>query len=206
MNKFTGKFEKLHEETLFRHQQGGFLNGDYVHIKKDALKHEAMTQLSDQMKAIVQDAIKNDTMLKISCMKSDRAEAFSGPVGAANVPSNTLWADCYVEYAPGMWNNVMTLPVSILDKVVVDGANGYPEYDKNLVRPNTEEPGKMDKVLKDQTKGDDENRNLAKKNTKLSNTKAPKDGRKKASFKEGVELGKENDFIFEQYTDSAKAE
>ena len=199
MNKFTGKFEKLHEETLYRYQQGGFLRGDYVKIKKDALKNESIGQFSDQMKSILQDAIKNETTLRVSYIKSGRTESYSGPVDAANIPSCTLWADCYVEHAPGMWHNVMTIPLSILEKIEVEGANGFAPYDKNLVRPNTDEPDRMDKELKSQTLGDDENRKNAKKNTKLANTKEPKDGRKQTPFKEGVELGKENDCIFESY-------
>ena len=199
MNKFTGKFEKLHEETLYRHQQGGFLRGDYAKIKSDALKNEHVERFSDQLKGIIQDAIKNETMLRVSYIKSGKSEAFSGPVDAANIPSCELWADCYEEYAPGMWNNVMTLPLSILEKIGVEGAEGYPQYNKNLIRPNTKEPEKTDKVMKKQTEGDDENRKLAKKNTKLAHTKEPKDGRKQAPFKEGVEMGKENDFIFESY-------
>jgi hypothetical protein len=202
MNKFTGKFEKLHEETLYRYQQGGFLRGDYVKIKKDALKNESIGQFSDQMKSIIQDAIKNETTLRVSYIKSGRTESYSGPVDAANIPSCTLWADCYVEHAPGMWHNVMTIPLSILEKIEVEGANGFAPYDKNLVRPNTDEPDRMDKELKSQTLGDDENRKNAKKNTKLANTKEPKDGRKQTPFKEGVELGKENGFMFESYLNS----
>ena len=199
MNKFTGKFERIHEETLYRHQQGGFLRGDYAKIKKDALKHELVEKFSDQMKGILQDAIKNETMLRVSYIKSGKSESFSGPVDAANIPSCELWADCYVEHAPGMWHNVMTIPLSILEKIEIEGAEGYAPYNKNLVRPNAEEPEKADKELKDQTKGDDENRKITKKNTKLAHTKEPKDGRKQTTFKEGVELGKENDFIFESY-------
>lgn len=199
MNKFTGKFERIHEETLYRYQQGGFLRGDYAKVKKDALKSESIAGLSDQMKGLLQDAIKNGTMLRISYIKSGQSEAYSGPVDAANIPQAELWADTYVEYAPGMWHSVMTLPLSILEKIEVDGANGFAQYDKNLVRPNTDEPGAASKELKDQTKGDDEHRKLTKTNTTLANTKKPKDGRNQASFKEGRDFRAENDMIFENY-------
>jgi hypothetical protein len=199
MNKFTGKFEQIHEETLFRYQQGGFLRGDYAKINKNALTHESVKQFSDQLKNILQDAIKNETMFRVSYIKSGRSESFSGPVDAANIPSCELWADCYVEHAPGMWHNVITIPLSILEKVEINGMNGYPEYNKNLVRPNTEEPGKPDKEMKNQTRGDDDNHKLAKKNTNLANTREPKDGRDQTKFKEGVEYRKENDLIYESY-------
>lgn len=198
MNKFRGKFEAIHEETLYRYQQGGFLRGDYAKIKKDALKNEKVERFSEQMKGILQDAIKNDTILRVSYIKSGASEAYSGPVDAANIPQCELWADCYVEHAPGMWHNVMTIPLSILEKQELDGANGFIPYNKNLIRPNTDEPGKASKELKSQTMGDDENRKLAKKNTKLANTKNPTDGLKK-SFKEGRDYRDENNFIFESY-------
>ncbi len=199
MNKFRGKFEELHEETLFRFQQGGFLRGDYAKIKPDALKHELVKPLSEQMKGILQDAIKNETVLRVSYIKSGRAESYSGPVDAANIPAGELWADCYVEHAPGMWHNIMTVPLSILEKMEPDGANGFIPYNKNLIRPNTDEPNADTGSLKSQTMGGDSNRTLSKTNTKLANTKEPSDGRKQTPFKEGVEFGKENDFIFEKY-------
>ena len=200
MNKFSGKFERLHEETLYRYQQGGFLRGDYAKIKKDALKHELVESLSDQMKAILEDAIKNDTVLRVSYIKSGRSEAFSGPVDAANIPSCELWADCYVEHAPGMWHNVMTIPLGILEKQELDGANGFIPYNKDLVRPNTDEPKDNAKELKAQTMGDDDNRNLSDKNTKLANTKAPKNKHNQTKFKESVGFHGENDLMFETYT------
>jgi len=204
MNKFTGKFEKLHEETLYRFQQGGFLRGDYAKIKKDALKHDLIERFSDQMKGILQDAIKNETVLRVSYIKSGKSESFSGPVDAANIPSNELWADCYVEHAPGMWHNVMTIPLAILEKIELEGAEGYAPYNKNLVRPNTDEPSKADKELKAQTLGDNENRQLSKKNTKLANTKEPRDGRKDTPFKESMGFRHENDLMFEEYNKNTK--
>jgi len=202
MNKFKGKFEQIHEETLYRYQQGGFLRGDYAKIKKDALKSEKIESLSDQMKAILQDAIKNETVLRVSYIKSGKSEAYSGPVDAANIPHCDLWADCYVEHAPGMWHSVMTIPLSILEKIEVEGAEGYAPYNKNLVRPNTDEPDGERKELDKQTMGKDESRNLGKKNTKLANTKEPKDGRSQAKLKENVGFHEENDLMFETYRHS----
>jgi hypothetical protein len=185
MRNFRGQFEKLHEQTLYRCQQGGFLRGDYVTIKSNALHHDLVKGLSDQMKTVLNDAIQNDTVLRVSYIKSGRSEAFSGPVDAANIPSCELWADCYVEHAPGMWHNVMTVPCGILEKIEIEGANGFPPYNKNLIRPNTKEPGSADSELKTQTKGDDVNRNLTRKNIKIKESHFP---------------GKENDLIFESYT------
>ena len=207
MNKFKGKFENLHEETLYRYQQGGFLRGDYVRIKADALKNESTSQFSGQLKAIIQDAIRNDTMLRVSYIKSGQSEAFSGPVDAANIPSAELWADCYQEHAPGMWHNIMTLPMNILEKIEIEGANGFPPYDKKLVRPNTKEPDGADEELKKQTQGggeagDVKNRQTPKKNTKLANTPKPKNGQSQTPLKESFKG--ENAAMFEGYTGTLK--
>jgi hypothetical protein len=200
MNKFHGQFEKISESTLFRYQQGGLLGGDYVTIKKDALKHEALKQLSPQYKAILEQAIKNKTVLRVSVIKSGKSEAFNGPVDASNIPSAEMWADLYVEYAPGMWKDPMTLPICALEKTDVGGdmgMEGYPQYDKKLVRPNRSDDD-VEEV--DQTKGKDENRKLPKNNTKLANTKSPKDGRDSTKIKkESVGMKNENDLIFEGY-------
>jgi len=205
MKEFTGEFERIHEETLYRYQQGGFLRGDYAKIKKDALKHESVKGLSEQMKCILQDAINKGTMLRVSYIKSGATESFSGPVDAANIATGELWADCYEEYAPGMWNNVMTVPLGILEKIEIEGANGFPPYNKDLVRghdPDKSNDDPSNKEMRIQTKGEDENRTLPKNNTKLANTSIPKDGRKQAKFKESNEnigFGKENEVIFETY-------
>jgi hypothetical protein len=90
MKEFTGEFERIHEETLYRYQQGGFLRGDYAKIKKDALKHESVKGLSEQMKCILQDAINKGTMLRVSYIKSGATESFSGPVDAANIATGEL--------------------------------------------------------------------------------------------------------------------
>jgi carbonic anhydrase len=76
----------------------------------------------------------------------------------------------------------MTIPLSILEKINVEGAEGYAPYNKNLIRPNTDEPTSDAKELKKQTLGDDSNRKMTKTNTKLANTKEPKDGRSQAKF------------------------
>jgi hypothetical protein len=212
MNKFKGKFEELHEETLYRHQQGGFLRGDYVRIKKDALQNEGVKDLSDQLKAIIQDTIKNDIVLRVSYIKSGQSEAFSGPVDAANIPAPELWADCYIEHGPGMWHSVMTLPMGILEKIEIEGANGFAPYNKNLVRPNTEEPNADASELKNRTlgggeAGSEKDRENPKKNTKLANTKEPRSGMKDLKEKSNTKGSKnENDLIFEKYIREAYGE
>lgn len=203
MKKFSGKYEQICEETLYRYQQSGFLCGDYVRIKKDALKHPMVESMSDQVRDIIKSAIKNETVLRISYIKSSNSEAPNGPIGAPNVPG-CIWADIIFEYAPGMWKDPMTLPLAIVQKVVKESdAEGYIPYNDELIRPNDNSNKGASKDS--QTKVTDTNRNLTTKNVKLANTKKPKDGRDSTKLTENIMakdvLGKlrENDMIFESY-------
>ena len=189
---FTGKYEKICEDTLYRFQQNGFLRGDYVKVRKNALQNECVKSMSEQMKALIDAAIKENTYLRISYIKSGRSEVAGGPVDAPNIPGS-LWADVYFEHAPGMWSNVMTLPLEVLELVEVTGANGYAQYNPNLVRPNTPEP-KPSEELNKQTLGKDDMRQLPTTNKKLEYAKEPKDGRSQTRINEDV-------VIFEQYYD-----
>lgn len=203
MKKFNGKYEKICEETLSRYQQMGFLSGDSVKLKKDALSHDVIKMMSEQVKSLLSTALKEGSSFKISAIKSGKPEAFSGPLGASNIPSCHTWADIYHEYAPGMFNNVLTVPLEILEKVDVEGANGYPQYDKKLVRPNVVEPT-ADKEMLKQTEGD--KRKMPSTDNKPAHTPKPKDGRdglkkpKKLRESDTYKKLRENDLIFEQYT------
>jgi len=189
MKNFTGKFEAIHEETLYRYQQQGFLCGDYVTISKDALKDEHVKKLSKQMQTMIESVMKSKTPLRISYIKSSHAEAPSGPIGAPNIPG-CIWADVVIEYAPGMWKDPMTLPLNILEKVDVDsesstgdtGMSGYPQYSDDIRRQSvmTIKPEEVKATDNRDKKASDEH-NLTKKNKKPAFTKKPKDGLKQVN-------------------------
>lgn len=205
MKKFEGRYEKICEETLFRFQQHGFLCGDHVKIKKNALSQECIKTMSEQVKALLHTAIKEEASFKVSYIKSNASESFSGPVGAPNVPG-CIWADIYHEHAPGMFSNVLTVPVEILEKIEVEGMNGYPQYDRKLVRPNVVEPT-ADEVMLKQTDG--KKRDLPKSNNKLAHSPKPKDGRegltKPKKLNDSYSPRKENNLIFEGYINGKKS-
>lgn len=202
MKKFKGKYERILEQTLYRYQQGGFLRGDYVRIKDNALNHPIVKQMSGPLKEIIENAKKSDTYYRVSYIKSGHSEAFNGPVDAANIPSETLWADIIHEYAPGMWKDPLTLPLEVLEKVEVEGASGYAQYPDSIKRDTDFSGDEADEV--DQTMGKDENRKLHNKNKKLEHAQEPRSGMKDTKpLKDSVQVPRrENDFIFEQYTKS----
>lgn len=205
--RFSGKYDSLMEQTMFRYQNQGFLCGDYVKIKKDALKHEKVSQMSPQMKAMIEAAIKGETNLRVSYIKSVAAEAMSGPVNAANIPG-CLWADVVFEYAPGMWKDPMTLPIEILEKVDIENdMEGYAPYNKSLVRPNNEilKPMEVQNTDNTESKKINPNHNLPDKNVRLAHTKNPKSGLddvdkpKKESVETRFGWNKDIDMLSEAY-------
>lgn len=202
MNNFRGKFETIFEETLYRFQQGGFLGGDYVKFKDDALQDPVVKSMSEQMKNMIQSLIKSKALLRVSYIKSGKSEGMSGPVDASNIPSGTLWADVVVEYAPGMWKDPMTLPMTTLEKLSPNSdAEGYVQYPDSIKRPNRtdNDESSAEKELDNQTKGKDSERKLADKNKKLEHTPAPKDGREKTKLRESQSWKADTQAITEVY-------
>lgn len=182
MKNFHGKYETICEAALGRYNMNGFLAGEYVKIKKDALKGEHAKSFTKQMQSMIESIQKSDVVLRISYIKSSASEAMNGPVGAPNVPG-CLWADVVVEYAPGMWKDPMTLPLSMLEKVELDsesstgdtGMSGYAQYSPSILRPDHTQIKPVEvKATNNRETTSDEDHNLTKKNTKLANTKAPK--------------------------------
>ena len=199
MKKFQSNFEVLAEQTLYRHQQGGFLCGDYVKYRKDALKNPCIESMSDQKKELIKSFMTSDTNLKISYIKSEASEAVNGPIGAPNVPGR-LWADIIVEYAPGMWRDPMTVPITALEKVEIEDGVGYPQYSKDIVRDNDNSSEKG--TAAEQTLGDDKERQNPTKNTKLAHTSKPKSGDGSKGLNESITMLNENDAIFEKFTNA----
>lgn len=207
MNNFHGKFEKICEETLYRYQQLGFLTGDYVKIKENALQDPIVKLMSDPMKAMLQTAIKNKTPLRVSYIKSGKSEAMSGPVDASNIPSSVMWCDVVTEYAPGMWKDPMTLPVTVLERILPNSeAEGYAQYPDSLKRDNRtdNEMAKAERVMDTQTMGKDANRSLTDKNKKLEHTPAPKDGLSQTKITESQSWKRDVRQLSEAYDQIAK--
>jgi len=152
-------FTKLYEETLNRMQQGGLLEGDYVKIVKNWMKNPKIKEKSEGYLKALSDMTKSELPVKISAIKAERSESANGVVGSADAPT-AHWADIITEYAPGLFTNVMTVPLEILQKIET-GANFSPGIPKSWVRPN------KTNIKPIAVKQSDPNRNLPTKNTKI---------------------------------------
>jgi hypothetical protein len=128
-------FDILLEREMERFQCGGFLVGDRISFKKDALNNEFVANraqsFKDTIKACMDPSF--DLNLRIGAVKSIY------PTTTQNYGNGTeqvlgVFVDIYVEYAPGLYKSPMTLPVEVIE-VIDDGNNRGPIPD-SLRRPN----------------------------------------------------------------------
>ena len=130
--KFKSKLLALVENDYnnMRYEQGGFLIGDLVHFKEDALSipYFKNNPPGDNTKAIIRSGMKGGKVFKISYVFSDPND------------STTWMADIYHEYSPGLWADPIRVPLSALERV----KDTFPE-DPNLdpVNPDFREPDKQ---------------------------------------------------------------
>ena len=157
MNK--NKFDLIFEDTLFRFQQNGLLDGDYVKLIK---KWASNSKIKDKGQSYLERIAymeKCGMPIKVSVIKAERSEATNGPVGSPDAPTN-FWCDIVSEPAPGLWVNVITVPIEILERVEC-GNNFSPGISPNIVKPDptTIHPNEVRQA--------DPNRNLPSSNTKI---------------------------------------
>jgi hypothetical protein len=174
----NSKFNSLFEGTYNRYTQGnGFLVGDVVKVKSGYENMESFKKLGENVKQRVKDAIETGNNLRVGRLHNYSAGSRYSAEGASQAPADL--ADCYVEYAPGMVANLMTLPVECLEEVdtgmnlapVPDGqkdmrdrtAEGEKEFKSKATNEQTKSMKKQTRV----EKGDYE---LAIKNTKLAHS------------------------------------
>jgi len=200
---FQSKFSLICEEEVSRYRQAGFEMGDYVKILPSVLKHHKLQGHGSQFFDRVREMVANKLPTKISALKSERSETQNGLFGGIEGPTN-FWADVVQEAAPGLFVNVCTLPVDVLQVVKPNGNNFSPDlpdewkYDnKTQIKAQEVKLGKGENI--DQTHGD--KRNLPTKNNKDVQGSEPKDGRsqvqKPKKYKEAFE--NDNDMLTEAY-------
>ena len=147
------KFDVLLDEELERYQQGGFLIGDRVKFKKDVLKHQYVSTRAqsfiDLIKACMEPTF--DLNLRIGALKSIYPSS-STNFQAGNVAPDGVFADIYIEYAPGLYRNPITIPVEVIE-IAMDGNERGP-IPKSFKRPNEIHGPKEQKTKNDDVKAD----------------------------------------------------
>ena len=147
------KFDILLERELERFQCGGFLVGDRIRFKKDSLRHEYVANRAQSFQDIVKSCMDPsfDLNLRIGSLKSIY------PTTTQNYSNGTdqvlgVFADIYIEYAPGLYKSPMTVPVEIIE--VIDDGNERGPIPNSLKRPNNVHGPKEQKTEQDDVKAD----------------------------------------------------
>lgn len=146
-------FDVLYENFVNRFGSAGFLPGDFVAIKKNALQHEEVKKSNSAYKQALESFIKDPSInLKISAIKPLRAQ-YASPQGFAGDTASGFVVDIVEEYAPGGYRGPMTVPIDILELKNADWnamQNAIPDKykhqgktDKGSVYDNSYDSGKQ---------------------------------------------------------------
>jgi hypothetical protein len=120
------KTSAILEQAIERFQQGGFVNGDYVTIKKNITSSQYFKDLPSQSCTHIQNCIDTDLRLRVSAINSIRP-ATQRVDGGLNAGGDFV-VDVVIEYAPGLYRNPMTLPVQFIE-LVATGPDGFGTLD-----------------------------------------------------------------------------
>jgi len=172
---FKGKYDVIVETAITRFEMGGILSGDLVKFRKDVLKNDKVKVLTDQYKAMIQDAMNSDLNLRVSAIKSIRPTTsgyYGGGQGSGTRSPTDHYVDIVVEYAPGLWRNPMTVPIEVLE--VVDTNGNLAPVPDSLKRKNKVEMPK-------EVESTDDDRSLPNTNKKPDFENKTTDGRTQIS-------------------------
>ena len=120
------EFNLLYEKELERFQQGGIIVGDRIRFKKDCLKHDYIASRAQSYQDIIKACSDPtfDLNLRVGAVKSIYPTTTQNYQGGSEAPDG-VFLDIYIEYAPGLYRNPMTVPISVIE-VIDDGNNRGP--------------------------------------------------------------------------------
>ena len=134
------KFETLYEAESERFQQGGYFVGDRIRFKKDALKHDYIANRAQNFQDIVRSCMDPsfDQNLRIGAIKSIYPTTTQNYSNGTTSPDG-IFFDIYIEYAPGLYRNPMTVPIDVIE-LMDDGINRGPVPDSHRRKNNIHGP------------------------------------------------------------------
>ena len=122
-------FDVLFEKELERFQQGGIIVGDRVCFRKDALSLEYIAKRAQSFHDIIKACMEPsfDLNLRVGAVKSIYPTTSQNYQAGSEAPDG-IFLDIYIEYAPGLYRNPMTVPIEAVE-VMDDGNNRGPVPD-----------------------------------------------------------------------------
>jgi hypothetical protein len=201
---YNSQFNLICEEETTRFRNGGFLNGDFCAIRKDAINHPRIKERGSQYIDKLKEFAQSNLPLKVCAVKSERPETQHDLYGTGSLVT-TVWLDIVQEAAPGLFVNPLSLPAECVDLLLPDGNNWSPKHpeewvrqDNSIIKPQT--VNVKDTELQQQTMGNNTQRNLIMKNINNALGKEARDGRDQVDKpKESTEPATDEELISEAY-------
>jgi hypothetical protein len=137
LNKSMSQFDILLEKELERYQSGGYLVGDRVRFRKNALNLDYIAKRASSFQDVVKACMEPsfDLNLRIGAIKSIYPTTTQNYGGSGTESPDGTFVDIYIEYAPGLYRNPMTVPIEAIE-LMDDGLERGPVPD-SLKRKNT---------------------------------------------------------------------
>lgn len=134
------KFQTIFENVVTRSRMGGFLRGDYVKIKRNALSHPSIKNAAKQIKDSLIELMKSDLKLRISNITPLRN---SKSYDLGDGPSGFL-ATIHQELSTGLSHNHFTIPLDVLELVnsEYDDPKNLPDSQRKKHKLNQDKTGK----------------------------------------------------------------
>ena len=130
----------LFEKELERFQQGGVVVGDRVRFKKEALKLDYITKRAKSYQDIIKACMEPsfDLNLRVGAVKSIYPTTTFNFQAGFPAPDG-IFLDIYIEYAPGLYRNPMTVPIEAVE-IIDDGNERGPIPDSMRRKNNVHGP------------------------------------------------------------------
>ena len=199
--KYQTKTSIIIEQAIERFQQGGFVNGDYVVIRKNVASLPEFKEMATQTQEYILNCLESDLKLRVSAIKSSRPAM--APVDGGMNAATDFFVDVVMEYAPGLYKNPLTLPIQFIE-LVATGPGGFGTEklpDSQVYKNNVHGP----KELTDQQKTPKANTRIANSNTHPDNTPGAVGGLYNKDHKAGKTIVREDMDIWEAYVNSQKS-
>jgi hypothetical protein len=160
------RFNVLLEKELERFQMGGVIVGDRVRFRKKCLELDYIKNRAKSYQDLIQACSDPafDLNLRVGAVKSIYPTTSQNYTGGTTDAPDGIFLDIYIEYAPGLYRNPMTVPIEAIE-VIDDGNNRGPVPDSLKRKNNIHGP---QEIKAKQPSSD--NINLPTNNTKLPNS------------------------------------
>lgn len=115
---YQNKFTKIFESNFQRYQGGGILAGDIVKLSDGILNDEWFDKQNDVVKAKIQDFLDGDFNIRVGSVSAKRPAA--GGAVQQDQQVDDYYVDIVKELAPGLFTDVTTLPIHLVQKIDTD--------------------------------------------------------------------------------------